>query len=115
MEEVIRCRGGVIKRSYKNSVYKLENNSDKLWYVCAEGATPLLTYYESLRESGLKTRQDLNNLIVEQFYKTLKHLVWDYVDCREEAELIYYKALDNFDKPIDVGVILQKRIKELMK
>jgi hypothetical protein len=53
-------RAGVIKRTYKNSVYKILNTvvgGPKQIYVVAEGATPLKTLHEVIKLNPRMSRE----------------------------------------------------------
>lgn len=113
-------RAGVKNRQYHNSVYKIWIGKDykrKPVYVCAEYATPLLTFYEVTRHNTPDSREYMRNRneIVTNFYMTLNKILKDDPDCKDVCELIYYKDIDSHGNPysveeLDVGKLLLDRI-----
>ncbi|XP_011872909.1 PREDICTED: stimulator of interferon genes protein isoform X2 [Vollenhovia emeryi] len=87
LEEEKRNRAGNIGRTYRNHVYKIypggRNSSEDPVYVVAEGASPLLTYYESQPET------------------------------RDLCELIYYDDYDAKGNKVNVATIILERISEI--
>ncbi|GLV44844.1 sting [Carabus blaptoides fortunei] len=100
-------RAGVRDRHYQNSVYKIWIGKDfkrKPVYVCAEYATPLLTFYEVTKHNTPDSKVYLRhrNEIVTNFYMTLHKILKDDPDCRDVCELIYYRDIDTDGNPLSV-------------
>ncbi|XP_045475744.1 stimulator of interferon genes protein [Harmonia axyridis] len=106
---------GVQKRSYKNSVYKIRdpNNPRKVYYVCAEYATPLRTFKASLDFSGLfnETFKKHADDIVLNFYLIMRDFVRNDPDICDLCELIYYDDRDEHGLR-DIAPLLLSKVKK---
>jgi len=112
LEEVKINRGGVVDRSYQLSVYKIKGFEGLDWYVTAQGASPLLTYYEECERSKLLDKY--KNAVSRSFNERLKTLIWNDLRCRGLVEIIYYNDSDEYG-PVDVGLVIKKHIEESLK
>ncbi|XP_077302635.1 transmembrane protein sting isoform X2 [Arctopsyche grandis] len=113
LEAVERHRAGVKSRMYTSSVYKIHVRDQKgPMYVAAEGATPLLTLFETIKNDGVhqKYYRENQDEIILQFYLTLKHLIESSVECKDICELVYY---DNIEENVNVGELLYRRVIEI--
>lgn len=105
LEFVVRDRAGTTNRHYSNTVYKL---LPKKYYVVAEAATPLLTFYETIKNNGdLKC---FSPEVFDKFYHKLQNLLNSCPACRNLVVLVPYSGkkhqlhpsqLQNFTCPID--------------
>ncbi|KAH8402295.1 hypothetical protein KR009_011090, partial [Drosophila setifemur] len=101
-------RAGVY-RPFKHAVYRLkEKINGKTYYFAMEGATPLLSFYDSMQSNLSATWQmrEMQREIWLKFYKHLKELIKTCPETRNEVELIAYNAHDNQGNLIDVGELL---------
>lgn len=102
----MKNRAGIIKRSYHTCVYKIKKEQN--WYITAEGATPLLTYFEAMIAEP-KLRQ-LRTEIFRSFCRALQSYLDGDVQCRDKCVLIEYNDIDENGKPIDIGELLYDRV-----
>ncbi|XP_076237042.1 transmembrane protein sting [Calliopsis andreniformis] len=119
LEDEIRDRAGVKRRIYRNNVYKIypdgkKSNSVPV-YVVAEGATPLLTFYEVLKHAHRETNmyQKYHKNIIENFRNKLKELLNDDPECRDLCELIYYHDIDTTGAKTNVAKVILERLYEI--
>ncbi|XP_076757256.1 transmembrane protein sting [Xylocopa sonorina] len=121
LEKEIRNRAGVKGRMYHNSVYKIYPNGDRVnckpTYVVAEGATPLLTFFEVTRCAYKQTEiyKEYCKDIVLKFYETLKELIDNDPGCAGRCELIYYDDYDSNGSKINVAKIILDRLDEIQR
>lgn len=119
LEEEKRDRAGLIGRTYRNNAYKIYPNGRDSGaspiYVVAEGATPLLTFYEvqqhSHPESGVYKRY--RNEITMMFYKKLGEILESEPSTRNLCELIYYNDYDSKGTRVNVAKVILQRISEI--
>lgn len=116
LEVDIRDRAGTKRRSYHNNIYKIypdgkRSNCTPL-YVVAEGATPLLTFYEvqkhSHRETNIYKKYHVH--IVKRFHETLKELLNNDPECSDLCELIYYDDYDDNGIKVNIAKIILERL-----
>lgn len=115
VESVKIHRAGVENRDFGlGSIYRIQN--DTPWYVALEGATPLLSFYESMQHRITSTPEmvDLQHEITLQFYKSLKKMIQDCPDTRGLVELVYYNDIDSNNQNVDVGIIVRERIRRII-
>lgn len=121
LEADVRDRAGVKKRSYKNSVYKIYPGGRKVstrpMYIVAEGATPLLTFYEIQKHSHPETDifKEYSSEIVYNFYTKLKELIENDPECRNVCQLIYYDDRNSDDRPLNIAKIILDKVAPLNK
>lgn len=118
LEEEKRDRAGVKGRSYRNNVYKIyeggiqSNSTSK--YVVAEGATPLLTFFESQKHSHPETiiYKKYSKEIIRKFYQKLKELIEDDPQCRDLCELIYYEDYNDSGAKVNFAKVILERLSQ---
>ncbi|CAL7941911.1 unnamed protein product [Xylocopa violacea] len=121
LEDEIRNRAGVKGRTYHNSVYKIYPNGDRVnckpIYIVAEGATPLLTFFEAMKHAHKETNiyQQHYKDIVLKFYEKLKELIDNDPECTGRCELIYYNDYDNNGGKVNVAKVILDRLYEIQK
>ncbi|XP_078043518.1 transmembrane protein sting [Augochlora pura] len=114
LEEDVRDRAGVKRRRYHNNVYKIYPNgirSNIPKYVVAEGATPLMTFFEVQKHAHPETNvyKTYREHIINKFYQKLKDLIDNDPECKDLCDIIYYKDYDDKSKKVNVAkVILEK-------
>ncbi|XP_012145882.1 transmembrane protein sting [Megachile rotundata] len=116
LEPEIRDRAGVKRRSYHNNIYKIYPNGDRSnsipVYVVAEGATPLLTYFEVQKHTHPETntywkyRRD----VIRNFYNKLNELISNDPECMDLCELIYYNDYDSNGRKVNVAEVILDRL-----
>ena len=115
LEVDIRDRAGTKRRSYHNNIYKIypdgKHSNRAPLYVAAEGATPLLTFFEVQKHSHRETNiyKKYHIPIVKRFHETLKELLNNDPECSDLCELIYYDDYDNGIK-VNVAKIILERL-----
>lgn len=121
LEEEIRDRAGVKRRTYRNVVYKIYPDGRKLnsipVYVVAEGATPVLTFFEALRCAHNETNiyRKYYKHIIKQFYNKLKELLDNDPECKDLCELIYYDDCDTNGAKVNVAKVILERLDKISK
>ncbi|XP_072766058.1 stimulator of interferon genes protein homolog [Anoplolepis gracilipes] len=116
LEEEKRNRAGTIRRSYRNNAYKIYSNGRDSGtspvYVVAEGATPLLTFYEVQKHNHPESivYKQYKNEITMMFYKKLQEILQSEPNTRNLCELIYYNDLEG---QVNVANEILKRISEI--
>ncbi|XP_015428681.1 PREDICTED: stimulator of interferon genes protein [Dufourea novaeangliae] len=119
LEEEQRDRAGVKGRKYRNNVYKIYQNGVRLnskpLYVVAEGATPLVTFYEVLKHNHTETNvyQKYNRDIIKSFYKKLKYLIDNDPECTDICELIYYNDYNDNGTKVNVAQVIINRLSQI--
>ncbi|XP_054016445.1 stimulator of interferon genes protein homolog [Hylaeus anthracinus] len=119
LEEEKRHRAGTKERVYRNTVYKINPRRGKLYskpvYVVAEGATPLLTFFEVQKHSHPETDvyKKYSKDITKNFYNKLKELINDDLECRNLCELIYYDDYDGNGVLTNVAAVILQRLSDL--
>ncbi|OAD55574.1 hypothetical protein WN48_04450, partial [Eufriesea mexicana] len=118
LEDEIRNRAGVKRRTFHNTVYKIYANGERKnapVYVVVEGASPLLTFFEiekyfySIKNVYKKYRKN----IIKQFYKELKMLLDNDPELRDFCELIYYDDYDNNGVKVNIAKVILDRLSEI--
>ncbi|XP_055694593.1 stimulator of interferon genes protein homolog [Lutzomyia longipalpis] len=79
LEGTRRDRAGTTNRIYKNSVYKLLPQN---YYVVAEAATPLLSFYEGIKNQDSESKI-LAEEVYEKFCKYIEDLLKSSPECRD--------------------------------
>lgn len=122
LEPLVLNRAGCMKRVYHNSVYSMLASTEATvggtgtgvarWYVVAEGATPLRTFYEVLRSAGASSGEleRYRTEIVASFVQHLRLLLRDDEDCRDLCEVVTYADRTADGRVVDVGGVLRKAI-----
>ncbi|TRY90133.1 hypothetical protein DNTS_031619 [Danionella cerebrum] len=87
LPELSLNRAGVHKRSYKNSVYRIEHNNET-WTCVLEYATPLLTLYQMSQDSSAGFGEPERKQQVLLFYRTLSQILENSLECRNRYRLI---------------------------
>ncbi|XP_076666016.1 transmembrane protein sting [Andrena cerasifolii] len=119
LEVDIRDRAGTKRRSYHNNIYKIYKNGKHSncapLYVVAEGATPLLTFFEvqkhSHRETDIYKKYHVH--IVKKFHETLKELLNNDPECSDLCELIYYDDYDENGIKVNIAKIILERLSNI--
>ena len=115
LEEERHDRAGNIGRTYHNNAYKIYSNGrDSIAtpvYVVAEGATPLLTFYEVQQRSHPESvvYKQHKSQITMKFYKKLREILRSEPSTRNLCELIYYDDSEG----VNVARIILERISEI--
>ncbi|XP_031829838.1 transmembrane protein sting [Nomia melanderi] len=119
LEEEKRDRAGVKGRSYRNNVYKIyeggiQSNSSST-YIVAEGATPLLTFFESQKHAHSESviYKKYSKEIIKKFYQKLKELIDDDPECKDLCELIYYEDYDDTGTKVNVAKVILNRLSQI--
>ncbi|XP_011197918.1 stimulator of interferon genes protein homolog [Bactrocera dorsalis] len=108
LSEVRLNRAGVY-RPYQNDVYRFRMPiNNRFYYISLEGATPILTFFETLNFPATKTRQidEMQREILLKFYKYLRQLIYNCPDTEEEIELIFYNDFKPNGEKQDIGEML---------
>ncbi|XP_071642987.1 stimulator of interferon genes protein homolog [Temnothorax longispinosus] len=119
LEEEVRNRAGNIRRTYRNNAYKIypggRSSRNEPVYVVAEGATPLLTYYEVQKHNHPESivYKRYKRKIIEMFYRKLRDTLQSEPDTRDLCELIYYNDYDAKGDKVNVATIILERISEI--
>ncbi|GAB1866505.1 Transmembrane protein 173 [Camponotus japonicus] len=119
LEEEKRDRAGTIGRTYRNNAYKIYPNGRDSGaspvYVVAEGATPLLTFYEVQQHSHPESivYKRYKNEITMMFYKKLREILESEPTTRNLCELIYYNDYDSKGARVNVAKVILQRISEI--
>lgn len=119
LEEEKRDRAGIIGRTYHNNVYKIypngRNSGANPVYVVAEGATPLLTFYEVLKHNHPESiiYKRYKNEIIRMFYNKLRDILENEPTTRNLCELIYYNDYDSEGARVNVAKVILQRISEI--
>ncbi|KGL97821.1 Stimulator of interferon genes protein, partial [Charadrius vociferus] len=91
LTETTLTRAGTKKRVYKNSLYAIKDENNKLWHCAVEYATPLQSLYAmSQDECAAFSREDR----LEQaklFYRTLEEILKGSKECVGTYRLIAYE------------------------
>ncbi|XP_030383099.1 uncharacterized protein LOC115630611 [Scaptodrosophila lebanonensis] len=109
LETVYINRAGV-NRPFKHAVYRLKHKTNgKFYYFAVEGATPMLSFFESMnfQLSTTPEMRELKREIWLKFYKHLKKLLDTWPETRHEVKLMIYKAHKENGELVDVGELLQ--------
>ncbi|XP_076300161.1 transmembrane protein sting isoform X1 [Lasioglossum baleicum] len=116
LEEEVRNRAGVKGRRYRNNVYKIypdgiKSNSTPV-YVVAEGATPILTFFEVQKHSHPETNLYKKHRIdiIHKFYQKLKELVDNDLECKDLCEVIYYEDYNDDGTKVNVAKVILERL-----
>lgn len=119
LEVDIRDRAGTKRRSYHNNIYKIYPNGKQSncapLYVVAEGATPLLTFFEVQKHSHRETNiyKKYHTHIVKKFHETLKELLNNDPECSDLCELIYYDDYDDNGIKVNIAKIILERLSKI--
>ncbi|XP_028669296.1 stimulator of interferon genes protein isoform X2 [Erpetoichthys calabaricus] len=79
---------GVMKRSYKHSVYEIFDESKRPHFCIVEYATPLVSLYEMSRDSQAAFSSQDRLEQTKLFYRTLKDILEDSKECRNLYRLV---------------------------
>nr|CAD7404794.1 unnamed protein product [Timema poppensis] len=107
---------GVQARSYKNSIYKIRSpDNTELVYLAVEGATPVKTYYNVMRQDPQKGElfKKYQKEISLRFFQTLVDIIKNDKDCCDLCEIVYYKDSDQNGQPMDLSDILKTKLQEI--
>ncbi|XP_026669308.1 stimulator of interferon genes protein [Ceratina calcarata] len=112
----VRNRGGVKRREYHNTVYKIYPDGQKTnapLYLVVEGASPLVTLYEMTTRAHAETEvyRSHSKDIIRKFYEKLKDLLDNDPECANTYELIYYDDDKNGNK-VNVAKVILDRLAE---
>lgn len=119
LEEEKRDRAGTIGRTYHNNAYKIypngRNSGASPVYIVAEGATPLLTFYEVQKHSHPESimYKQYKNDITMMFYKKLREILQSEPSTRNLCELIYYNDYDSDGAKVNIAKVILQRISEI--
>ncbi|CAD7012179.1 unnamed protein product [Ceratitis capitata] len=109
-------RAGVF-RAYQNDVYRFTKPiNNRFYYLSLEGATPILTFFETLNLPLTKTKQieEMQREILLKFYKYLRKLVYKWPETEEEIDLIFYDDYKPNGGKQDIGEMLFTHFKHLI-
>ncbi|KAH8279510.1 hypothetical protein KR026_011962, partial [Drosophila bipectinata] len=110
-------RAGVY-RPFKHDVYRLTKMiNGKTYYFAMEGATPMLSFFDSMQSNLSATWQmkELQREIWLKFCKHLKDLIKTWPETRNEVDLLVYNAHDGNGDLVDIGDILIAHMKNQTK
>lgn len=116
LEPEVRDRAGVKRRSYHNNIYKIYSNGKRSnsvpVYVAAEGATPLLTFFEVQKHAHSETNiyWKYQRDIIKKFYNKLKELISNDPECMDLCELIYYNDYDSNGCKVNIAKVILDRL-----
>jgi len=81
-------RAGVQRRVYKNSVYKIEASSGKVYHCLMEYATPLMSLYDMAlhQNSGIDVSWKEEQVVL--FFKKLKEILESEPECRGKYHIV---------------------------
>lgn len=105
LESLYIDRAGVRNREYGNTVYRLKTKYNKNWYVCIEGATPIYTMNETIKQNPQINK--MKRELLFRFHDTLKELIAD-AETKHLFELILFDNKDN------LADLIENRINELL-
>lgn len=104
LESVYIDRAGVRNRDYGNgNIYRFKSNK-KVYYVCIEGATPIKTMYEAIKENPKIAKMKLE--LLYSFNNKLIQLIKESTDTKFLFDVILFDENDNL---VD---ILEERIRQ---
>ncbi|XP_017865024.1 PREDICTED: stimulator of interferon genes protein [Drosophila arizonae] len=101
-------RAGV-NRPFKHAVYRLNKQiNGTTYYFAMEGATPMLTFFESMhfQLSATWQMQEMKREIWLKFCKHLQELLNNWPETRREVQLIIYNSHKQNGELQDVGDVL---------
>ncbi|XP_002026018.2 uncharacterized protein LOC6600947 [Drosophila persimilis] len=107
--ETVHIKRAGVDRPYKHAVYKLKRKIDgKIYYFAIEGATPMLSFFDSMQSHLSATWQmhEMKREIWLKFYKHLKDLLQTWPETRNLVEPIIYNSHDTNGNLIDVGELI---------
>ncbi|XP_076652604.1 transmembrane protein sting [Halictus rubicundus] len=119
LEEEVRNRAGVIGRRYRNNVYKIYPDGKRSnctpVYVVAEGATPILTFFEVQKHSHLETSlyKTYCTDIIYKFYQKLTELIDNDPECKDLCEVIYYEDYNDNGTKVNVAKVILERLNKI--
>ncbi|BFG04961.1 uncharacterized protein DMAD_03810 [Drosophila madeirensis] len=116
--ETVHIKRAGVNRPYKHDVYRLNRMIDgKFYYFVIEGATPMLSFFESLQSQISATWQmrEMKREIWLKFYKHLKDLLYTWPETRNLVEPIIYNSHDANGNWVDVGELLIARMENKKK
>ncbi|XP_023171704.1 stimulator of interferon genes protein isoform X2 [Drosophila hydei] len=105
-------RAGV-KRPFKHAVYRLNKKiNGTTYYFAMEGATPMLTFFDSMnfQLSATWQMQEMKREIWLKFCKHLQDLLNNWPETRREVQLIIYNSHKPNGELHDVGEELIARV-----
>ncbi|KAG2455395.1 STING protein, partial [Polypterus senegalus] len=85
---------GVMKRSYKHSVYEIFDESKRPHYCIVEYATPLASLYEMSKDSQAAFSSQDRLEQTKLFYRTLKDILEDSKECGNLYRLVLLNGSD---------------------
>ncbi|XP_022222684.2 uncharacterized protein LOC111074266 [Drosophila obscura] len=107
--ETVHIQRAGVNRPYKHAVYKLKREiNGQFYYFAIEGATPMLSFFESMQSHISATWQmhEMKREIWLKFYRHLKGLLETWPETRNLVEPIIYNSHDDNDDLVDVGEII---------
>ncbi|XP_011184215.2 stimulator of interferon genes protein homolog [Zeugodacus cucurbitae] len=116
LPKVYLNRAGVY-RPYQNDVYRFRMPiNNRFYYISLEGATPILTFFETLNFPLTTTKEveEMQREILLKFYKYLKQLVNKCPDTEEEIEFIFYNESKPNGQKQDIGEMLFNHFEQLI-
>nr|XP_033327362.1 stimulator of interferon genes protein [Megalopta genalis] len=119
LEEDVRDRAGVKRRRYHNNLYKIYPNGIRTnvipEYVVAEGATPLMTFFEVQKHAHPETNiyKTYRENIIQKFYLKLKDLIENDPECNGLCDLIYYEDCDDKGEKVNVAKVILERLNKI--
>ncbi|SPP74989.1 uncharacterized protein LOC117590125 [Drosophila guanche] len=116
--QTVNIQRAGVNRPFKHDVYRLKRMIDgKFYYFVIEGATPMLSFFESLQSQISATWQmrEMKREIWLKFYKHLKYLLYTWPETRNLVEPIIYNSHDANGNLVDVGELLITRMENKKK
>ncbi|XP_014091198.1 stimulator of interferon genes protein homolog [Bactrocera oleae] len=113
----VRLNRAGVYRPYQNDVYRFRMPIKKrFYYISLEGATPILTFFETLNFPPTRTRQieEMQREILLKFYKYLRKLIYNCPDTEEEIELIFYNDFKPNGEKHDIGEFLFNHFEQVI-
>ncbi|XP_067852431.1 stimulator of interferon genes protein [Heptranchias perlo] len=90
LPELCVDRAGIKARSYKNSIYSIYDQKDKIHYCILEYATPLRSLFEMSNDATAAFSKEQRRQQAKLFYSTLKTILNNSVECTGYFRLIPY-------------------------
>ncbi|XP_067626743.1 stimulator of interferon genes protein homolog [Eurosta solidaginis] len=116
LPKVYLNRAGV-NRPYQNDVYRFTKPiNNRFYYMALEGATPILTFFETINFQPTSTKEilQMKREILLKFFKYLKKLVGDWPETEQETELIFYDDYKPNGEKQDIGEMLFNHFKSIL-
>ncbi|XP_039629931.1 stimulator of interferon genes protein isoform X2 [Polypterus senegalus] len=103
---------GVMKRSYKHSVYEIFDESKRPHYCIVEYATPLASLYEMSKDSQAAFSSQDRLEQTKLFYRTLKDILEDSKECGNLYRLVLLNDNKRGEDPHYISKEIIKHLKQ---